>query len=907
MKRQIPLAVLFVVVALVYLAGGLEWLEHRLIDLKSRLITRQATGDVVLVAIDSQSLDRLEVWPWQRGYHATLLENLLDAGAERVGFDVDLSSRSIAEEDEEFAAAIEAAEGRVVLPVFRQWQYDPELGGRLARTAPLEILARHATLGTINIQPGPDGLVRRYNSDTALIRENVPSFAAALGDFGEPEATFYIDYGIDAGSIPRLSYIDVLTGQFDPARVRDRAVLVGSTAVELGDQIAVPLVAALPGPLVQALAFESLAQDRALRRTGPVFTLIVTLLLCLAPGPWIQEAGWRRGLLLTLGLAVLALGVTALAQQLSALMVDVAPWLVALSGCYALGLVRRIEQQAVGLVAQGRRIRRTESMMHHVVQNSFDAIVTLSEDGKLLTFNRAAERMFGYAGAEVLGRPVDDILGRSGENDARARLPIDGIRPSEVTGRRAGGETFPLEVTVNTIVVDGARRRVAFLRDITERKAQREALKHQATHDALTQLPNRYLLHERMQQALGEARDAGRPLAFLLQDLDRFKEINDTLGHHTGDGLLRMIAGRLELPLRPGDTIARLGGDEFAVLLPDTHIDGARQIAGELIQALRQPFRVDGLSLQVDTSIGIALFPDHGTDAAELTQRADVTMYVAKRTRAGVCVYDPYQDFSSVRQLSLTAELRRAIDERALTVHYQPKVAADTGSTIGVEALLRWEHPELGFIAPDEFIGLAEHTGLIEPLTRFVLETALMQAAGWHRQGTRLDVSVNVSARNLLDEELPRVLSELLHTALVPPARLTLEITESVIMEDPTRALEVLIELHRLGVGISIDDFGTGYSSLGYLRKLPANEVKIDKSFVIDMDRNPDDATIVRSIVDLAHNLNLRVVAEGVERQEVWDKLRELGCDVGQGYLFSRPVPARELLGWIESEQLLPV
>jgi diguanylate cyclase (GGDEF)-like protein len=514
--------------------------------------------------------------------------------------------------------------------------------------------------------------------------------------------------------------------------------------------------------------------------------------------------------------------------------------------------------------------------------------------------NRSAQRLFGRLEGGKHGLRIDDLVSLGGLGQRQLTRTKGSLSPRLAQGRRADGTTFAAEISVAPFSGNGSRHRVLFLRDVALREAEHEALRHQATHDPLTDLPNRNLLLQRARDMLERARESERRIAVLLIDLVRFDDINDALGHHTGDQLLQQLADRLRGVGLAEETVARYGGDEFAVLLPEEDLAAVRRRAWHFIRAVQKPFHVDGLSLEVEPAAGIALFPDHGRNVDELLQRADMAMYAARRSKAGAVVYRPDHDFTCLRHHALTGDLRRAIEQGDLALHYQPKLNARSGHLVGVEALARWQHPEFGFIRPDEFITLAEQTGLIFPLTRWVLEAATIQCAQWLREGFEFGVSVNVSARILLEREFPRLLERLLVATAVPPRYLTLEITESAVMEDPDKALEALIELYALGVGLSIDDFGTGYSSLGYLKKLPASELKIDKSFVLEMDRNRDDATIVKSIIDLAHNLGVNVVAEGVETDEVWEQLRELGCDVGQGYLFSRPIPPEQLIQWVE-------
>jgi diguanylate cyclase len=428
-------------------------------------------------------------------------------------------------------------------------------------------------------------------------------------------------------------------------------------------------------------------------------------------------------------------------------------------------------------------------------------------------------------------------------------------------------------------------------------------VEYQALHDGLTGLPNRLLLHDRTGQAIRQAVRDRAPAALLLIDLDRFKEVNDTLGHHYGDQLLVQVARRLRGAVRDVDTVARLGGDEFAVLLPTVAAaEDVAVVAMKLRTALEAPFLLEGLSLDVDASIGAALYPRHGTDAAELLQRADIAMYAAKADHNGFALFDPALDHHSPRRLALLGQLRHAIEQNQLVLHFQPKIETRSRRVLGVEALVRWQHPEHGLIPPGEFIPLAEHTGLITPLTHFVLDNALRQCRSLLEDGYELAVAVNVSTRRLLDRAFPDEVADLLARWQIPARLLEIEITESTIMADPAHALEVLEQLNAMGVQLSVDDFGTGYSSMAYLKVLPVHELKVDRSFVSHMTSNSRDAVIVRSTVDLGRNLGLRVVAEGVEDAKTLRELDAVGCDAIQGYYISRPVPPDELSDWLNRQ-----
>jgi diguanylate cyclase (GGDEF)-like protein/PAS domain S-box-containing protein len=893
MNRRLPSLLAVLVIGVIYLEGGVDFVEHRLMDLRFQTLASRPTGKVVVVSADDRSLEALSSWPWPRGYHATVLRNLVDAGAREVGFDVDFSAPVAVQQDDAFHAALKEAEGRTVLPVSEVWRQ-----GWVERR-PLERFTGHAVLASVSLRPESDGLVRQYAQETPF---EGPSMARAMMGLARPGDSFHIDFGIDAASITQIPFVDVLTGKFDPERVRHRAVLVGPTAAQLGGQMAVPVQGAMPGTLIEALALESLAGGRALQRLPPAVALLGALLLAMFLGPRLDAASWRWGLALVSLSAVALFGLSVLVQATAPVILDISPMVMTLAGAYGFELVRRIDHQHLGLLSQAAEVRRAGTMMRHVVEHSSEAIITVDSSGRIETFNPAAEELFQFVPASVVGRPLSDLvaggLAAAEVRDGSGRLET---RPVEGVGYRRDGSTFDLEMAATSFSLEQRRLRVAFVRDITERKKQKIALEHQATHDVLTQLPNRLLLQERAAAMLKQAEDEDSPAVVLVLDLDRFKEVNDTLGHKVGDQLLQQIARRLEEPLRPDDTIARVGGDEFAVLLPQAGLEPARAMARLLVTALSKPFDLDGLALQVDVSIGIALYPDHGTDAASLLQHGDVAMYAAKKTRSPVALYNPEKDLTSVRHLALRGELQKAVEQDHLVLHFQPKILSKSNQVFGMEVLVRWNHPEHGLLFPDEFIPLAENTGLIKPITRWVLRAAAAQYSEWHRRGLEIPLSVNCSARNLMEDDLPHAIDSILRKHGVPPRQVTLEITETSLIEDPDRALQVATYLHSQGLSISIDDFGTGYSSLDYLRKLPVQELKIDKSFVMKLDQSRGDEKIVLSIIDLAHNLGLKAVAEGVENATVWERIREMGCDVGQGYFFARPMAVEALDEWLRT------
>ena len=546
------------------------------------------------------------------------------------------------------------------------------------------------------------------------------------------------------------------------------------------------------------------------------------------------------------------------------------------------------------------KLRLSATVIEHIA----DGVVVLDARGTIVAVNPAFTQITGYDEAEALGR--DYTLTRSGRHerafyDAMWRQQLDtGFWRGEVWSARKNGEPYLEWLTVSAVRDSRgvATHYVGVFSDITKAKESQEKLDHLAHHDPLTALPNRLLFHDRLQHALQRAgRDTTR-LALLFIDLDRFKNVNDTLGHHIGDELLKQVANALLARLREGDTLARLGGDEFIVLLEDIdHQFGAAQVAEKLVQMFDQPFMVAGHELFVTCSVGISVYPDDATDLNMLIRNADVAMYQAKaRGRNGYSFYAPSMTGEGVERLRLETFLRRSIEKDEVFLHYQPQVEIDTGRLIGVEALVRWNHPELGLIPPIRFIPLAEDTGFINQLGKWVLEEACRQMVRWQQAGLHVPkIAVNLSAKQFERGSIVNMVADILRETGLEPQRLQLEVTESVIMNTGD-AMVFINDLHSIGVGLAIDDFGTGYSSLAYLKQLPVQTLKIDRSFIKDISTDANDEAIAIAIIQLGKSMNLSVIAEGVETEEQAAFLLRHGCHLAQGYFYSKPLAADDLL-----------
>jgi diguanylate cyclase (GGDEF)-like protein/PAS domain S-box-containing protein len=561
------------------------------------------------------------------------------------------------------------------------------------------------------------------------------------------------------------------------------------------------------------------------------------------------------------------------------------------------------------LRAACERSEHSERRLASLIQNSTDIVTVVASDLMIRWQADSILNVLGHDPRQLLGTPILDLVhahdrpivshyfaeaqgepGISRTLTARLRHADGSYRHFDVVAANRLHDPSVAGYVLNMRDVSDAWQLELELRELA---ATRE---HEAMHDPLTGLANRRLLSARLDEALAIAQAQGSDLTVMLIDLNRFKELNDTLGHAAGDQLLREIRPRLQAATRGAEIVARIGGDEFAVILsPGSGATNAEQIAERLRIALEEPFEVQDLTLRVGASVGIAVYPEHANDAETLLKRADVAMYSAKKHGVGHELYDAAHDGHSRQRLALIGELPAAIASGQMAVHYQPKYDLQDGAIVGVEALVRWQHPAHGLLGPDKFVALAEHAGVMRPLTHSVLDVALCQCARWHAEGIDLSVAVNLGAPNLLDAAFPLDVKRLLESWEVPPGFLQLEITETIVSNDRASMIDVLRQLRALGVTLSLDDFGVGSSSLSFLRHLPVQELKIDRSFIVDLDTDDHNAAMVQTIIDLAHNLDMRVVAEGIETKPIQDRLTNYGCDEGQGFLLARPMPAAQL------------
>jgi len=564
---------------------------------------------------------------------------------------------------------------------------------------------------------------------------------------------------------------------------------------------------------------------------------------------------------------------------------------------------KKLGEKLQELEAEREALRESEKRFRSIFESIQDMYYRADIHGRVIDVSPSCFAITGYKPEEIVGQDSTTFYADPGQRkELMHQLQQKGVvNDYEVSLVKKNGSRRTVSISGHLVFNDEHQLTgvEGTLRDITERKLAEAKMEHLALYDTLTDLPNRILLHKLLQQAIASAGPKAL-LALLFIGVDRFKVINETLGHPVGDHVLQKVAKRLKQFAHETSPVARLGGDVFALLLTSEDLQQPSRTAHEILDIFETPLTLKSYTIDVEISMGIALYPDHGEDADTLMMRAEVAMQAAKSAHSRIAVFDTGMEQYTLEHLQLAGELRQAIKQNELILHYQPKIDMKEKHIIGVEALIRWQHPEKGFMAPDLFIPMAEKTGLVHPLTYWVLNEALAQISQWHQQGLELVIAVNLAVQNLLDAQLVDMIAKGLQDYKVDPSWLMLEITESSLMVDPVRAQKTLQQLHTMGIRLSIDDFGTGHSSLAYLKDLPVDELKIDQSFILNMSSDETQAMIVRTTIGLAHNLGLTTTAEGVETEVVWEQLQALGCDVAQGYFMSRPLAGADFMHWLK-------
>lgn len=885
-----------IILSALVLSDGHSWLRERLVDLRFNLLSRPASATIALVEIDPPSIEAVGRWPWPRSVHAQLLKSLEKAGASEVVFDVDFSAPSNASDDAAFAEALESVGGSTILPAFRQRHAQRADGRSLFVNRPIPAFADHAWLGLVNVLPERDGVIRRYPFGARIEGEFIPSVGALLASrHNDVAPSFRIDFGIRAETVPSVSVADVLKGdQKALATVRGKRVIVSGTAAELGDRFLTPNGKIMPGSMIQALAAESILQGRTMTLTSRYASLASLLVLALAAA-W----AWRRFRVGVLAASAIAV---ALAAEAMAMLVQ-AYWPVAIDTTLivAAGLAYALAAALDEIDIRGLLRMVAERRFHRIAMSLRDGLACTDDQGRITLWNAGAQSIFGYKPEEIIGKPFEILLAPHGSGDGEdvfrlTALPKSDLQKGggsliEIKGVRQSGEIFDLECSLSGWDTPEGFQHGAVLRDISQRKRQQERIRYLAECDPASGLPNRNSLLAALEHAFQGCGSSEATLVLL--SIDHYRQITQLHGATAADAIAVAVARRLQRVAGDATMIARLAGDEFAML---THSPlQAEHLAAAAAEAFRTESIVFGeRTRRVSLSIGMAE-KAAATGAENWLGNGQFALTAAKSSPAsGPRAYDPDMRAAIERREVLEAELRLALQRGEFELFYQPQTDLRSGAVIGAEALIRWHHPERGFVSPGEFMPVVNTSSLSEGVAAWVLETACRQAAAWQKRGNPIRIGINLTQSQFMIGDLVADVRSLIDSLALRPELIELEVTEDIILESARAAQSMLGLLRNLGVKIAFDDFGTGYGSLTYLKAFPLDTIKIDQSFVRKLVPGSDDAAIVRATIGLGHALGLSVIAEGIETDEVARMLTAEGCDEGQGYLISRPISAAE-------------
>lgn len=930
-NRRCALSALIVLaVALVQATGILQPVQNALSEFRFGATERAASGEIVFVEIDPRSLQAVGQWPWPRSLHARAIERLVDAGAVEITFDIDFSAASTPSEDDTFERALAAADGLVALPTFRQvWSeaFDQHLEHI---NVPLAQFGRHTWATTVNVVPDRDGKVRKFAFGDTIDGEFRPSLAGLYGGLPtDARKSFNIDFAIDPGTVPRISYADVLNSDRPLSIVEGRKVLIGASAAELRDNFAVPRHGIMAGPMLQILGAESVLQGRALSQSSLLATLGGLVIIALISSALCRRRSWKIHLA-TLAALALALEAGAIAvQSAMPIILQTAAWHLAIAVLCARSILSEVDFRGLMIQVANTETRNARNLLDQVVGDNFDGIIVFDDRGLVLSANTSAAEILRLLDtADLEGRDMDavlplpvathvrTILTGFANGDAPLREPIE-------AECELGPDNAVLEfVATPSLIADASRHHSKStqrqtivsltFRDVTERNRAQTEIAYMAHFDTLTGLANRNQLNELLTRSLEDQRGTDSSLAVIYFDLDRFKNVNDTLGHHVGDLLLRQVAERAQALIGADGFIARFGADEFvAVLTQAGSIEAARAMAQTLVDRLRIPYDFNGHRVIVGASAGVTWCDDEMRNGEDLVRNADAALHKAKTLGGNIVgLFETGMDarLQSRRQLEL--DLWKAFDRGEFEIFFQPQIDMSDGRLNGAEALVRWKHPERGYVSPAEFIPAVEDIGLMSELGSWILNAACAEAAKWPAAQERSDtsantlkVAINLSSHQFRTGDLVGTVEAALAKSGLDATRLDLEITESLLMDESPVTLAILTRIREMGIGLALDDFGTGYSSLSYIHRLPLTKIKIDQAFVRGLPNNKGSLAIVRAVTTLASSLELSTTVEGIETEDQMQILRLVGCDQGQGYLFGRPQPACDFLNTIAAQQ----
>lgn len=917
-RTSLSICLISAVLALAGSAGFMTPLHNATSGQRFKLVDRQPTGDIIFVDIDTKSIDSVGQWPWPRSLYATLFDKLKMQGATDIAFDIDFSSASTEAEDAAFEKALNRASGVIILPVFSQALTAQAGESRVHYNIPIDRFEQATLIGTVNVPVEADGRIRAYRLGAVVNGMPTPSLAVALAGLNGPVGgEFLIDFSIRADQIARFSAIDILDDQIAGHLVSGRKVVIGSSAQELRDFFWVPRYGLLSGPILHALAAETILQDRTLAQTGSLISVFGLGLLAALVLYLMRRMHWTRFLLILVLLSLAMELVSLMILQVAPILVDTSLWQASIAAFAVYSILRQIDVHKILLLIMRNEKRNTQTVLDRVIADNSDGIFIVEENGKVITVSRAGLEILKLeTDTDYSDRSVEDILPEvlSGPvlnsiSDHKEGIEAK-LEQQEIELVLDNNDTLILEYSITPSRLGGGfssngrpkpDKHIACLtfRDITVRRQLERRLQYLATHDQLTGLANRTEFERRLADATKDEIPGSNDRALISIDLDRFKNINDTLGHDIGDQLLRLVSERLLNFAGSSNLVARFGGDEFAVLhFGETTKPKLAKLVQTIIDALSEPYDIYGHTVIIGASAGIAVGRGASGSGLELIRDADVALYGAKADRGNAyCFFEPQMGLKLQLRRSLELDLRCALDRGEFEIFYQPQTRLPNEGVVGVEALIRWHHPDRGLVSPADFIPVAEDIGLIEPIGAWLLKKACKDVVAWP---VPIVLAVNLSSVQFNTGDLLKTVSDALSQSGLPPEQLELEITESLLMKETGSTLSILNSLRDMKASIAMDDFGTGYSSLSYIRKYPIDKIKIDRSFVMDLPDNRESLAIVHAIISIAKSLGMKITAEGIETAEQMEILTRAGCTYGQGYLLGKPVPARDLIGLLQ-------